>query len=116
MTRYAAEAASGSVVELRHDHVVIDDFENSASVPYFPAESTDCPTFVDDSEWCPLVDEHLHAPLNAEVRASFEDLDVALGIWRAEWLPPQCDASTWRQSGHPVGYTPAESVLRTVWP
>jgi hypothetical protein len=60
--------------------------------------------------------EHLRAPLNADVRASFEDLDVALGIWRAEWLPPQCDASTWRQPGHPVGYTPAESVLRTVWP
>ena len=60
--------------------------------------------------------EHLRAPLTPELRASLEDVDLALGIWRPEWLPADAPARSWRQPGVPSGYAPAESVLRAVWP
>ena len=60
--------------------------------------------------------EHLRTPVTAALRGSLEDLDLALGIWREEWLPPGVPASTWRQNDHPAGYRPTESVLRPVWP
>jgi phosphatidylserine/phosphatidylglycerophosphate/cardiolipin synthase-like enzyme len=60
--------------------------------------------------------EHLRAPLNPELAASLEDVDLALGVWRPEWLPAQQPASTWREPGSPPGYQPGESVLRAVWP
>lgn len=31
--------------------------------------------------------EHLRVPLTGELRTSLEDLDEALGMWRAEWAP-----------------------------
>lgn len=60
--------------------------------------------------------EHLRAPLSPGLRASLEDLDLALGVWRTEWLPRGRPPSTWREPGRPDGYEPAESVLRAVWP
>jgi hypothetical protein len=60
--------------------------------------------------------EHLRAPLTPELTASLEDLDLALGMWRPEWLAGRQPASTWREPGSPAGYRPAESVLRAVWP
>jgi phosphatidylserine/phosphatidylglycerophosphate/cardiolipin synthase-like enzyme len=55
--------------------------------------------------------EHLRAPVNDQVRPLMEDLDTALGIWRAEWLPRGCPPDTWRRPGSPEGFAPAERVL-----
>lgn len=55
--------------------------------------------------------EHLRAPLNHQVRPLLENLDTALGIWRAEWLPATCPPDTWRRPGSPAGFAPAERVL-----
>jgi phosphatidylserine/phosphatidylglycerophosphate/cardiolipin synthase-like enzyme len=55
--------------------------------------------------------EHLRAPVTAGLAAALADLDTALGIWRAEWLPAHVPAGTWRGAGAPSGYEPAESVL-----
>jgi phosphatidylserine/phosphatidylglycerophosphate/cardiolipin synthase-like enzyme len=55
--------------------------------------------------------EHLRAPLTDAVRPLLENLDTALGIWRAEWLPPDCPPDTWRRAGSPAGFAPAERVL-----
>lgn len=60
--------------------------------------------------------EHLRAPLTPELTASLEDLDLALGMWQPQWLPPGRPASTWREPGTPAGYHPEESALRAVWP
>jgi phosphatidylserine/phosphatidylglycerophosphate/cardiolipin synthase-like enzyme len=60
--------------------------------------------------------EHLRTPLTPGLRSSLEDLDAALGMWRAEWLPPGSSPSMWREPNDPPGFAPAESVLRTVWP
>jgi phosphatidylserine/phosphatidylglycerophosphate/cardiolipin synthase-like enzyme len=60
--------------------------------------------------------EHLRTPLTSELRESLRDLDLALGIWLPEWLPPGCSSTTWRKVGSPPGFHPVESVLRTVWP
>ncbi len=55
--------------------------------------------------------EHLRAPLNDQVRPLLQNLDTALGIWRAEWLPPDRPPDTWRRAGSPEGFAPAERVL-----
>jgi phosphatidylserine/phosphatidylglycerophosphate/cardiolipin synthase-like enzyme len=60
--------------------------------------------------------EHLRTPLTDEVRASLDDLDLALGIFRAEWLPPRAPAGSWRTPGIPAGFDPLESVLTLVGP
>ncbi|MEO8889720.1 MAG: phospholipase D-like domain-containing protein [Jatrophihabitantaceae bacterium] len=60
--------------------------------------------------------EHLRAPLTPGLRVALADLDLALGIWRSEWLPSHYPPFTWHRPGAPEGYTPAESVLRAVWP
>jgi hypothetical protein len=60
--------------------------------------------------------EHLRAPLNPQLRSSLEDLDLALGIWRREWLPADRPARSWLDAGCPEGFAPTESVLRRVWP
>lgn len=60
--------------------------------------------------------EHLRTPVNDAVRPHLEDLDLALGVFRPQWLPPDAPAGTWRQAGMPAGFAPAESVLTLVGP
>jgi phosphatidylserine/phosphatidylglycerophosphate/cardiolipin synthase-like enzyme len=61
--------------------------------------------------------EHLRTPLvDPALRASFEDLDLALGAFRPEWLPPTAPAGTWRRPGMPPGFAPQETVLTLVGP
>jgi phosphatidylserine/phosphatidylglycerophosphate/cardiolipin synthase-like enzyme len=60
--------------------------------------------------------EHLRTPVTPDLRERLRDLDVALGIWRPEWLPHGCPPTTWRKTGSPPGFQPIESVMRTVWP
>jgi hypothetical protein len=60
--------------------------------------------------------EHLRAPLTPDLAASLADLDLALGIWRPEWLPAGQSPTVWRESGSRPGHHPGESVLRPVWP
>jgi phosphatidylserine/phosphatidylglycerophosphate/cardiolipin synthase-like enzyme len=60
--------------------------------------------------------EHLRTPLDPAVRVSLEDLDLALGIFRPEWLPPDAPAGTWRRPGMPAGFAPTEDVLTLVGP
>jgi hypothetical protein len=61
--------------------------------------------------------EHLRTPLaDPALRASLADLDLALGVFRPEWLPATAPAGTWRQPGVPTGFGPLESVLTLVGP
>jgi phosphatidylserine/phosphatidylglycerophosphate/cardiolipin synthase-like enzyme len=61
--------------------------------------------------------EHLRTPLtDPALRAALDDLDLALGIFRPEWLPPDAPAGTWRRPGMPAGFAPIESVLTLVGP
>jgi phosphatidylserine/phosphatidylglycerophosphate/cardiolipin synthase-like enzyme len=61
--------------------------------------------------------EHLRTPLtDPALRASVEDLDLAIGAFRPEWLPPTAPAGTWRHPGVPAGFAPLESVLTLVGP
>jgi hypothetical protein len=61
--------------------------------------------------------EHLRTPVtDPALQASLADLDLALGMFRPEWLPPHAPAGTWRQPGMPAGFAPAESVLTLVGP
>lgn len=55
--------------------------------------------------------EHLRTPVDDRLRPALADLDLALGIWRREWLPPEMHPDTWRQAGTPAGFAPAERVL-----
>jgi phosphatidylserine/phosphatidylglycerophosphate/cardiolipin synthase-like enzyme len=61
--------------------------------------------------------EHLRTPLaDPQVRAALEDADLAVGAFRAEWLPDDAPAGTWRRPGVPAGFAPIESVLTLVGP
>ena len=60
--------------------------------------------------------EHLRTPLTERLRSHLEDLDLAMGIFRAEWLPPGAPAGTWRVPGLPAGFTPREQELTLVGP
>jgi phosphatidylserine/phosphatidylglycerophosphate/cardiolipin synthase-like enzyme len=60
--------------------------------------------------------EHLRTPLDGELRKYLEDIDLALGIFRADWLPAQAPAGSWRTPGVPAGFAPRESVLTLVGP
>lgn len=61
--------------------------------------------------------EHLRTPLtDPAVRGSLEDLDLAIGAFRPEWLPATAPAGTWRHPGVPAGFAPVESVLTLVGP
>ncbi|MFV0463965.1 MAG: phospholipase D-like domain-containing protein [Nostocoides sp.] len=55
--------------------------------------------------------EHLRAPMTPQLRVALEDLGLALGMWRAEWLPAGSDARTWRSTGVPAGFARTERVL-----
>ena len=61
--------------------------------------------------------EHLRTPLtDPALRSSMEDLDLAIGAFRPEWLPATAPAGTWRHPGVPAGFAPLESVLILVGP
>lgn len=60
--------------------------------------------------------EHLRTELTDELAPRLADLDLALGMWRPEWLPPDAPAGTWRVPGYPAGFAPAERVLVPVGP
>jgi phosphatidylserine/phosphatidylglycerophosphate/cardiolipin synthase-like enzyme len=61
--------------------------------------------------------EHLRTPLSdPALRASLENLDLAMGAFRPEWLPPDAPAGTWRRPGMPAGFAPQEAVLTLVGP
>lgn len=60
--------------------------------------------------------EHLRAPMTDGMRTSLEDLDLALGIWRASWLPAGAPRGTWRAAGLPAGFRPDERVIALVGP
>jgi len=60
--------------------------------------------------------EHLRTPLGDELRKHLEDLDLAIGIFRPEWLPPHAPAGSWRTPGLPAGFEPLETVLTLVGP
>lgn len=60
--------------------------------------------------------EHLRTELTDELRPYLEDLDLAIGMWRPQWLPPDAPAGTWRVPGYPAGFAPAERVLVPVGP
>jgi len=50
------------------------------------------------------------------LRTALESLDLALGVFRPEWLPPDAPAGTWRRPGMPAGFAPQETVLTLVGP
>jgi hypothetical protein len=61
--------------------------------------------------------EHLRTPVtDPALQASLENLDLALGAFRPEWLPPDAPAGTWRRPGMPAGFAPQENVLALVGP
>jgi phosphatidylserine/phosphatidylglycerophosphate/cardiolipin synthase-like enzyme len=60
--------------------------------------------------------EHLRTPITDELRPHLEDLDLAMGIFRPEWLPPRAPAGSWRTPDLPAGFDPLESVLTFVGP
>jgi phosphatidylserine/phosphatidylglycerophosphate/cardiolipin synthase-like enzyme len=61
--------------------------------------------------------EHLRTPVSdPALRACLQNLDLALGAFRAEWLPPDAPAGTWRRPGMPAGFAPQENVLTLVGP
>ena len=60
--------------------------------------------------------EHLRTPLDGDVRAALEDLDLALGMWRPQWTAAGAPAGLWQQAGTPAGFAPAEVMLALVGP
>ena len=60
--------------------------------------------------------EHLRTPVTDELRKHLEDLDLAIGMFRPEWLPPHAPAGSWRTPDLPAGFDPLESVLTFVGP
>jgi phosphatidylserine/phosphatidylglycerophosphate/cardiolipin synthase-like enzyme len=60
--------------------------------------------------------EHLRSPLGQALTQALQPQELALGIWRPEWLPPTADRQTWRQRGLPKGFEPIEQVLTLVGP
>lgn len=60
--------------------------------------------------------EHLRTPVTDELRTYLEDVDLAVGVFRPEWLPPRAPAGSWRTPGMPAGFDPLESVLTLVGP
>jgi phosphatidylserine/phosphatidylglycerophosphate/cardiolipin synthase-like enzyme len=60
--------------------------------------------------------EHLRTPLTGRLRAALGDLNLALGMWRDEWLPTGAPRETWQRPGVPAGYAPAERALALVGP
>ncbi len=60
--------------------------------------------------------EHLRSPMGQNFINVLHDQELALGIWRSEWLPQAADRQTWRKRGLPKGFEPIEQVLKLVGP
>jgi phosphatidylserine/phosphatidylglycerophosphate/cardiolipin synthase-like enzyme len=60
--------------------------------------------------------EHLRTPVSGALRPALEDLDLALGIWRPQWLPAGRPATTWQRADQPTGFAPTERVITLVGP
>lgn len=60
--------------------------------------------------------EHLRAPITPDLRDALADIDLALGIWRPQWLPDDVDPATWQRSGLPAGFAPDERAITLVGP
>lgn len=60
--------------------------------------------------------EHLRAELTDDARAALADLDLALGIWRRQWLPDAADRDTWQRTDLPAGFRPDERAITLVGP
>ncbi len=60
--------------------------------------------------------EHLRTPLTPQVREALADLDLALGIWRPQWLPTGVSRELWRRAGNPPGFAPDEHAITLVGP
>ncbi len=60
--------------------------------------------------------DHLRTPVTDGVRSALEDIDMALGIFRARWLPDGVSGSTWQAPGTPDGFAPRERALALVGP
>ena len=61
--------------------------------------------------------EHLRTELTDKVRASLADLDLALGIWRPQWLPSGAEPATPGAAADvPAGFRPAERAITLVGP
>lgn len=60
--------------------------------------------------------EHLRTPLTDALRPALENLELALGIWRAQWLPPGTPTGTWLRAGRPTGFAPTERAITLVGP
>ncbi len=122
----------GNVVVYRIEHatvhskltIVDDTFANIGSANLFSRSmaGVDCEISAAVETATPLVRdlrvavwaEHLRAPLTPELAGELENLDLALGIWDAAWLPADRAATTWRSAGEPAAFAPRETVLRRV--
>ncbi len=60
--------------------------------------------------------EHLRTEVTAQVHDALADLDLALGIWRPQWLPDGVSRSTWQRAGNPPGFAPDERAITLVGP
>ena len=60
--------------------------------------------------------EHLRTALTPQVREALADLDLALGIWRPQWLPDGVSRAIWRRAGNPPGFAPDEHAITLVGP
>ncbi|MGH8860920.1 MAG: phospholipase D-like domain-containing protein [Jatrophihabitantaceae bacterium] len=60
--------------------------------------------------------DHLRAAPTPGLHAALEDIDLALGIWRPQWLPDGMPASTWQVTGSPPGFEPHERAITLVGP
>ena len=60
--------------------------------------------------------DHLRAADTPGLQSALEDLDVALGIWRPQWLPDGLPRTTWRRANSPEGFEPDERAITLVGP
>ena len=59
--------------------------------------------------------EHLRlGTLRHPLLNTLRDLDSALGIWNAEWLPDRMHTESWQTPGKPEGFHPGERALARV--
>lgn len=75
---------------------------------------------VDDGAWVTALRKSLWAehvkigppPWPAAVDAALDDVDLALGLWKPQWLPATAPQGLWSATGRPAGFAPT-GVART---